>query len=382
MINRLLLIAFIASAMCAGAQNKPYITHVYDYVPAPGQFVNTLPAVTAGMTKDEVLKKVEQSICGYEDDGEMVIAESMISLGSYGGYVVFGFDHPLVNVKGERDLQILGNASQASPTSRNGSSEPGIVMVANDLNGPWYELAGSEHGNAKTQHDFSITYYKPDEGKTPTPHPTIKAITDTTYVAWTCNSVDSLQAGYLYKNNVHLQSYWPLWIDGASLSFAGTKLRCNAVDLSGKGSNWTQYFFDWGYVDNRPDFRYSGGTPTDVQNLGFDLDWAIDSVGNPVSLRSVKYIKVYCGVLQQCGWLGEVSTEVAGAIDLHPDAVPQSLAGDVNDDGTVDITDVNILINIILGNDQASKYGSRADVNGDGTIDNADVNAIINIILG
>ncbi len=55
--------------------------------------------------------------------------------------------------------------------------------------------------------------------------------------------------------------------------------------------------------------------------------------------------------------------------------------GDVNGDDVVDITDANILINILLGKDSASKYAG-ADVTGDGVVDIADVNAVLNIILG
>lgn len=55
--------------------------------------------------------------------------------------------------------------------------------------------------------------------------------------------------------------------------------------------------------------------------------------------------------------------------------------GDVNGDGTVDVSDVNILINIILGNDEAGKYDGRADVTGDGTVDVSDANALINLVL-
>ena len=56
--------------------------------------------------------------------------------------------------------------------------------------------------------------------------------------------------------------------------------------------------------------------------------------------------------------------------------------GDVNGDGQVDISDANILINILLGKDSASKYAGRADVTGDGNIDISDVNSCINIVLG
>lgn len=52
--------------------------------------------------------------------------------------------------------------------------------------------------------------------------------------------------------------------------------------------------------------------------------------------------------------------------------------GDVNLDGKCDITDVNMIVNHILGK---ADY-DHADVNGDGVIDVTDVNAAINHILG
>ena len=60
---------------------------------------------------------------------------------------------------------------------------------------------------------------------------------------------------------------------------------------------------------------------------------------------------------------------------------PEPIKGDINNDGTVDITDANILFNIVLGMDDATLY-PHADVTGDGTVDISDANAVINIILG
>ena len=54
--------------------------------------------------------------------------------------------------------------------------------------------------------------------------------------------------------------------------------------------------------------------------------------------------------------------------------------GDVNGDGTVDISDVVALVNIILNG--SSDYQAEADVNNDGGIDISDVVALVNIILG
>ncbi len=65
--------------------------------------------------------------------------------------------------------------------------------------------------------------------------------------------------------------------------------------------------------------------------------------------------------------------------EKHED--PDFKLGDVNGDGQVDIADVNILIDIVLGADQADKYAGRADVTGDGTTDIADANQVIDLML-
>ncbi len=57
----------------------------------------------------------------------------------------------------------------------------------------------------------------------------------------------------------------------------------------------------------------------------------------------------------------------------------EAIAGDVNGDGAVDVTDVNEVINMILGK---TAMDTVADLDGNGTVDVTDVNHIINIILG
>ena len=58
------------------------------------------------------------------------------------------------------------------------------------------------------------------------------------------------------------------------------------------------------------------------------------------------------------------------------------LPGDVNNDGEINIADINAIINIILGSHVDDGTFTRADVNGDGEVNIADINAIINKILG
>lgn len=59
------------------------------------------------------------------------------------------------------------------------------------------------------------------------------------------------------------------------------------------------------------------------------------------------------------------------------DTTPQPIFGDVNDDGEVNIADVNAVIDAIISN----RVVDRADVNSDGEINIADVNTIIDLIL-
>ena len=56
--------------------------------------------------------------------------------------------------------------------------------------------------------------------------------------------------------------------------------------------------------------------------------------------------------------------------------------GDVNIDGKVDVSDVNIIINIMLGKTQPTNVIGNADLNCDNSIDVSDLNTVINIMLG
>ena len=146
---------------------SPYIARVYEYRPAPGQFVNEMPKYEPGDTEADMVRKAQDCISGTND--------VMISLGAYGGYVTFGFDHTVVNIPGEYDFRIWGNAfyELINPELKGGSCEPGIVWVSYDTNcnglpdDTWYELAGSDYGNPATRHAYTLTYSAPDPDREP-----------------------------------------------------------------------------------------------------------------------------------------------------------------------------------------------------------------------
>jgi len=56
----------------------------------------------------------------------------------------------------------------------------------------------------------------------------------------------------------------------------------------------------------------------------------------------------------------------------------ESIQGDVNGDGVVNILDIIATVNIVLG----GEFNNSADLNSDGNVDILDVILIVNIILG
>ena len=286
---------------------SPYIAKVYEYCPAPGQFVNEMPRFEEGDTYVDILQKAEECIQGKND--------IMITLGGYGGYVTFGFDHTVMNVPEEYDFRIWGNCfyELLQPEKKGGSAEPGIVMVSYDENcnglpdDAWYELAGSEYRSPKTLHNYSITYHRPDPNREIVSDDD-NSLDDIYYIKWTDSEGIT---GYLPKNYFHTQDYFPKWISTDEYSFKGTLLAPNAEDISGAGTYYVLYSYPWGYVDNHPN---------EYEDLNsFDISWAVDEHGNHVDLPGVDFIRVYTGVNQYCGWIGETSTELSRAQDLHID---------------------------------------------------------------
>lgn len=260
---------------------------VIEYTPAPGQFINELK--TGGFDASHVTPEAAVS---YAES--RLMEDGWVSLGGFGGYVIVGFDHSIVNSR-TYDFGIISNAFD-------GSSEPGVVWVMQDENGngypddTWYELAGSETGKFETYRDYAVTYYRPSGTGMP--------------VQWTDNYGNSGEIDYLaqYHNQDY---YYPLWIETDSYTLTGTRLEARNYDQSGNGSYWIQPHYDWGYADN---FSPSDFNSENKANL-FRISNAIDFEGNPINLSHIDFVKVQCAVNSKSGWLGELSTEVCGFYD-------------------------------------------------------------------
>ena len=249
-----------------------YLAHVYEYLPGMGQFVNELPKYEEGDDAETMCRKCEQAIANN--------AGGLVCLGGWGGYLTFGFDHPVENKEG-RDIQILGNAYYMNESSEYGSSEPGIVLVSRDANNngvpddTWYELKGCLYDNPQTNHTYQKTYTR---------------------------SGDTIQ------NSFHKQPYYPQWLEEDEYTLYGAKLPSQTVKISGQT---VQKILDFGYVDNKPN--------KDTKGTSFDISWAVDTYGQSVSLPTIDFVRVYTAVDEINDPTGEISTEISGAIDLHAD---------------------------------------------------------------
>lgn len=267
----------------ADASSNASISKVYEYTPAPGQFIN-----------DGVTLTTQEEACSYAF--ERLSQGQFVSLGAFGGYLIAGFDHSVESsMDGGFDLQITGNAHSSS-------SEPGIIWVSQDENGnglpddTWYELRGSEYGKPETWQDYAVTYYRPSSNGTS--------------IEWTDNRGSSGTVDYIPAYHSQ-ETYFPLWITADSYTLRGTRLEDRLVDENGNGSLWIGHPFDWGYADNW------SGTDPDIDK--FRISDAVRWDGEPADLIYIDFVKIQCGVQAKGGWTGEQSTELTLIRDLHID---------------------------------------------------------------
>ncbi|QDO93985.1 cell surface protein [Formosa sediminum] len=250
------------------SSSTAYVSEIIDYVPAPGQYINT------DLGNDRGAATVVGGSSG------------LVSLGAWGGSITLGFDHTILNTADATDFIVYGNAFSSA-------AEPGIIWVMQDENAngvaddTWYEIKGSGHDLDGTSRNYSVTYFKP-------------ATDDDDDVFWE----DSEGAtGVVKKNSFRTQGYYPAWITADSYTVSGTLLSDENVDLSNP-SFVKSLAFEYGYADNT-----SGGDAIDISD-------AIDDAGNTVSLSGIDFVKIQTGVQADLGWLGELSTEVKGVADL------------------------------------------------------------------
>lgn len=276
---------------------NPYITSIYDFNPAPGLFANDL--YVAGNVKADIVRKalgrINETSVGYALD-----------LGGFGGSIVIGFDHTVVNVAGQKDFRVYGG----DLSDRMDPPAPGLIYVAYDKNkngkpdeDEWYEIIGSQHAKENTIKNFKITYHKKAAGLPVVVAGPNDPFTDREHIFCENNQAETY---YLSRAKTR-KDYYPLWATQNIAVFEGMRLNVNfSPARAGQTTLWNFTAPEWGYVNSvDPDI---------------DIDWAVDKNGKKADLPGIDFIKVVNCVSEPmglCQQQSSMATKFSGAGDLH-----------------------------------------------------------------
>ena len=264
------------------------------YLPAPGQFVN-----------EDMYKDPSVTLAGPKSG-------RMVTLGSFGGSIVYKFDTPIENSSQNPygiDFIVFGNVQKAADgMNYDSGKEPAGVMVSQD-GSTWYELAGSDYYERDTQHNISMTYTNPDT-----------TFTSSVDIPWTDTTG---RTGSVKSNTYHVHSYYPDPLTYEDLNKGigeNTTYTEKSMTVSGsRVSNSAALHFGYGDTHANADGNLSTASNPykenplyDTNGDGMDISWAVDANGNPVHLDSIQYVKIYTAQSKDNGSMGEVSSEVSG----------------------------------------------------------------------
>ncbi len=88
--------------------NFKFGNKVYEYTPAPGQFINETSTI-GGMTGNETSPEAAVTWATRRLKDKL-----HVSLGTFGGYIIVGFDHSIPNSGNQYDFSDSGNAFKGS----------------------------------------------------------------------------------------------------------------------------------------------------------------------------------------------------------------------------------------------------------------------------
>ena len=128
------------------------------------------------------------------------------------------------------------------------------------------------------------------------------------------------------------------------------------------------------------------GATLDLTNTDIDIadddvisasDFVVEKIGEDAKVTTLveANAKGYQAVISVVS--GDLNTQKTLVFNFNK---PVWADGDVNHDGVVDLADVTLLINKVLGADATQLY--NPDVNADGKVDVADVTTLVSLILG
>jgi len=252
---------------------------VIKYLPAPGQFINNSsynnPANALGVP-----------------DGKLV------TLGGFGGSITLLLDRPIIDIPGEADFIIIGNALYYGGDNHQRWAEPALIEISSNGN-DWILIGGS----------IFNTNFKP--------------------------TTNLIALNYTNTN----RSYWPTWCSSNSFTISGYSINSKfnpRLEVYGIYTNAPSDSIEtlYGFGDCTPkgiipaDFNdnWSSDNPLSFGNedIGGDaikLEWVVNSNGEPIyeNIRyaNFSFIRLTTAVNINFTNLGEISPEIDAIITIH-----------------------------------------------------------------
>ena len=320
---------------------------IYAYLPAPGQFTNE--GVTTGGWGD-----------AYDSSGNLKNNTATgVSLGAYGGYVVFDMGPITRNASGVyqsggvenksttpygTDFIIFGNAFWTN-------AEPGHIQVSQDGT-TWFDIAGSKYyDSTDTKKNQTVTYTVPPTNHTEDISYSLSNI-ETNHGTRVDVSYSGSASGTITTNSFHNHCWFSFntnyfvartstatelskidtlpfvsrtLADGVTSTLSFTGLRLDSASTSSGA-------YQFGYADVHQILTLGGTTSYNPYTPNtststwstissgtsggdpIDISWAVTSTGAPAQLDAVRFIRVYTAAAQMGtpAYMGEMSTEVCG----------------------------------------------------------------------
>jgi hypothetical protein len=291
---------YCIEACCDGLPDK-----VLDYFCIGSQYTNTLlfPGSSGGYGGN-----VECTLAGGSGEYDST------SLGNFGGYAIWYYKNGISNDPKNPygvDFIVIGNSYDGT----NEFAEPGNVLVSEDGK-EWYSLAGSLHYDSSATWDQGITYSQSQS----TP-----GMTD--------YDLKGVMTGTLDEYAYPLKNAYPLHnIEDDFQNFTTSGTLLHAETGTNSFGNTRPSYPAFGYADvgysksysNEAENPYGGLMRAGMVNYkgyeyrilhgrngdGFDLAWAVDEDGKPVSLDTVHYVKIQTATCIKNSAIGEKSTEI------------------------------------------------------------------------
>ncbi len=310
---------------------------IYAYLPAPGQFTNE--GVTTGGWGD-----------AYDSTGHLKDNNATgVSLGFFGGYVVYDFGQ----IKRSHGAYVSGGIKNNDNTLYGtdfivfgnafwNNSEPGCIQVSQN-GSTWYDIAGCLYYTSNSV-SASIIYENPNPSNDASITAAGNNLGIRAAVSYTGTNVTGSSVAV---NTFHNHGWFPLNANYFSSRYSNPELSksdtlpfvtrtldnniTTYLELTGQRINTkATASLQYGYADVHQNLTLGGtvsynpyatiASSSDWSSVSsnssggdpIDISWAVNADGSPAKLDAIRYIRVYTGTEIDNPPFGEVSTEVCG----------------------------------------------------------------------